>query len=421
MRKIVSFVLLLSIVFTIFPAPKDANAYMGILDASLDPLTGLTTGSTAVGTWSGFGMEMEKLISDKMASMLVVVSKVAALLAVQKITQAIIGKGGGGVVYDWNDYLYISPQQRAMAQMNSFFNTVSAGRLSSLNYEGVGPNYDAYLVAQARQAISGQMFRTNLQEQVSHPSQAFANGNMKGLMTYMQCANNPACYTLVASSKYEETLKKEQEIAKLSQKDGILPVKKNGKIIQPAAIVASALTQIDQLGTQVIMNAEAKKVAELGAAELQIATGATINIAARSFNYMLADSKGKEEIQAKNDKFPFSLNYSLNTGFGISAGGVNASLGGVGAVGAVQIGNTCATGATIIDPAHGAVVVINGKKYSCTTKGEITGTAPSISATLPTETCANNNGCNNLCSALPGCVGPLVCQPTTKKCIKATQ
>ncbi|MEI7962117.1 MAG: hypothetical protein WCI04_07315, partial [archaeon] len=91
------------------------------------------------------GRDIAKAIGDAAVKLSVTGIKIAALLAVQTITRAIIGSGGSGAIADWNKYLYTSPQQRAMDQMNLFFNTVSQGRLSSLNYEGVGPNYDAYL------------------------------------------------------------------------------------------------------------------------------------------------------------------------------------------------------------------------------------------------------------------------------------
>jgi hypothetical protein len=253
-----------------------------------------------------------------------------------------------------------------MAQMNLFFNTVSRGRYSTLNYEGVGPNYDAYLIAQARQAIAGQPFTTNLQEFATDPTQMFTGGNMKGIMTYMQCANNVACYTMTAQSQYAKELTKATEIAKAEQDRGFLPMKKNGKIIQPSAIVSNAMSQIDQLGTQVIMNVDTNGTMESGLA--QITAGAGINIAARSFNYMLADSKGKDAIQNKNDEFPFSLSYNLNTGIGISTAGIpgvtTTGVGGAGPNG-LQIGNTCASGGFVVNT-QGVAVLVNGQKTQCT-------------------------------------------------------
>jgi hypothetical protein len=188
---------------------------------------------------------------------------------------------------------------------------------------------------------------------------------MKGIMSYMQCANNVACYTMTAQSQYAKELTKATEIAKAEQDRGFLPMKKNGKIIQPSAIVANAMSQIDQLGTQVIMNADA--VQGITAGEMQIAAGASINIAARSFNYMLADSKGKAAIQNKNDEFPFSLSYDLNTGIGINVTGTTGvtttGVGGAGPNG-LQIGNTCASGGFVVNK-QGVAVLVNGQKTQC--------------------------------------------------------
>ncbi|MEI7890539.1 MAG: hypothetical protein WCI36_01075 [bacterium] len=364
---------------------------------------GAGTAGTA-GTFTQIAATLAKKIADSGASWILSGLKMAALLIVQKATQALIGEGGGGVVTDWGKYMYNSPQQAAMVQMNSFFNTVSKGRLSSLNYEGVGPNIDSYLVGEAKKDIAGRSFNTTLPEITPNQKQLFASGNMKGIMTYMQCANNVACYTLNSTAKYNLELEKAKKVAEMSQDRGFLPVKnKNGKITQPAAVLSSALTQVDQLGTQVIMNADTKTYEGLAGASFQIVQGALISIASRSFNYMTADSKGKEEIRNKNDEFPFSAGYSAVGGIGFSAGGINVNTGAGAVNGSVMIGNTCASlGATAA--ASGATVDINGKRYNCATKLEVGATAPSVSVTLPSIT-----GCKPPAGDLacfPGKCGP---------------
>lgn len=335
----------------------------------------------SVGTLSDFSFNVAKWSTGIWQGIMVTALKVATLLAVQKATSLIIGGAEGDtMIRDFNEYLYVSPQQKAMAQMNSFFNTVSRGRLSYLNYEGIGPNYDAYLVAQARQAIGGQQFVTNLQDQVTDPRQVFAAGNMKGIMTYMQCANNVACYTLVSSARYEKELAKAQEIAKNENVGGFVPRKKNGRITSPAALAQNALLQMDQLGTDIIMSADAQDGAP--AATAQIAQGAAISIGSRAANYYISDDKGKQMIRDKNDEFPFSLGYSLNGGIGISVGGATFNTGSLAANLQVQIGNVCATMAGALD-GTGAIVDIKGRKYNCKTKAEVNTTAPSGSITAP--------------------------------------
>jgi hypothetical protein len=196
--------------------------------------------------------------------------------------------------------------------MNSFFNTVSRGRLSSLNYEGVGPNYDAYLVAQSRAAITGQTFATNLQDQVTDPTQTFAAGNMKGISSYLQCANNVMCYTMTATAKYNQEFSKAQDLAKNEADRGFVPKKVNGRIVSPAALVQNALLAADQLGTQLIMDASWDD--GVGAGLTQIAEGAGVSLASRLSNYGISDSAGRQIIQNKNDQFPFSLSYSTTKG-----------------------------------------------------------------------------------------------------------
>lgn len=366
-RTILSIILCFSIVFSIVFI-KDAPKAKAIYPISMTIANMIPEVLSSIGVTGQWVKDVAVYVAENLDSVIITASKMAALLAVQKITQAIIGDGGGGAITDWNNYLYVAPKQAAMAQMNSFFNTVSRGRLSSLNYEGVGPNYDAYLVAQSRQAIAGQPFTTNLQEFATDPTQMFVGGNMKGIMTYMQCANNVACYTMTAQAQYATELAKATDIANKEHSNGFLPVKKNGRIIQPATIVANAMGQMDQLGTQVIMNADASKEASLSGSLSQIAAGASINIAARSFNYMLADSKGKDEIQNKNDQFPFSLAYSLNGGLGVKStnggGTATSGIGGLGPAG-LQIGNTCATGNFRVNVATGVTTDIRGTKITC--------------------------------------------------------
>ena len=313
--KTISIILCFSIVFSMvfFENTPKANAAWPTL-ASIMNLIPEALG--AAGSWATLGTQIASTVKTTVGQIIITASKIAALLAVQKATQLLIGDGGGsGVITDWNNYLYVSPQQTAIAQMNSFFTTVSQGRLSSLNYEGVGPNYDAYLVGQAQQAIAGQTFQTNLQQQVTDPSQLLSGGNTKGLMTYMQCANNVACYTLTATAQYNTQLAKAQDIAKNEQSNGFLPQKKNGIIVQPASVVAGALTAIDQLGTQLIMSTTDDSGVASG--EAQIAAGASISIIARGLNYSTASTQGKQAIANKNSQFPFSLSYSSANGVGV--------------------------------------------------------------------------------------------------------
>lgn len=262
--------------------------------------------------------QAKELINSIIGANAIVVAKVAALLAVQEVVALLIGDSDGQpqIIRDYKNYLYVSPQQRAMEQMALFFNATSKGRLSYLNYEGIGPNYDLYLVAQARQAIAGRPFVTNIQELVTNPStDMFSSGNMKGVMAYMQCANNVACYTLTATEKYKMEYAQAQDVARSEQQNGFLPTKTiSGRIDKPAALAQNALMVVDQVGTNLIVNAQPDaKTGESTPALLQIAEGAAMSIASRLINYGISDDAGKAAIAAKNDQFPFSLSYTAKT------------------------------------------------------------------------------------------------------------
>jgi hypothetical protein len=410
-KKNIAIILCLGFLLNTLLMPNQAKAWPSVATTSVGALAGIF-GDT--GIFAQLGTTIGTYVKENWESMTIAASKMAALWLVQKITNAIIGSGNGGTITDWNNYLYVSPQQRAMAQMNSFFNTVSRGRLSSLNYEGVGPNYDAYLVAQARMAIAGQPFTTNLQESTTYPKELFSGGNMKGIMNYMQCANNVACYTLNSQSQYAMELAKATKIAEMEQDRGFLPSKKNGKITRPAALMTAAFSQVDQLGTEVIMKADPED--GLGAAEIQIAKGTAMSVVARTMNYATSDAAGRAAIQNKNDEFPFSLAYSANTGIGFSAGGVTVGTGAGAFNGNLQIGNVCASGNFTI-AGDGATVDIHGNKITCPagSKSKFTGTAPSIQFTLPSSYCTDGSSGDNICQL--ACNASINCKGNSVKCL----
>lgn|GEM_PF-1001563 len=379
------------------------NAVPAITNPITAGTTGATVGTTATtagssiagtaGIFTQIGETIVTFAKNNLAGIAFSALKISALKVVQLATQKTIGKGGGGgVITDWNNYLYTGPKQIALAQMNSFFNTANRGRASSLNYEGVGNNYNAYLLKQARQSIEGQKFTTNLQSVVTDPQHVFASGNMKGIMSYLEPANNPMGFSMIAQSRYANEVSKITAIAVAEQKDGIKPVKQNGKIIQPATLVASALTQVDQQGERLIMEAKADTAEGYTGAAKQILAGMALSYAARNLNYAAADSKGKAAIQNRNDSYPFSVSYTqnkttggqLNIGAGstiISTNSNTQTQGGANlnnvSSNLTAIGtNTLQTVAkSAIQTACNALpysagtktVNIGGKKYSCTT------------------------------------------------------
>ena len=281
-------------VFTLFttkPFVSTAHAVWGVADIGIDIPVG-------AGTWMDTGISVSnkvKTILDKiiliMANVVLVGAKVAAIKGVQAAVAQMVGgdaEGGGRIIRDFGDYLYTSPQKKALEQMNAFFISTGSGYSS---FDGAGSNYNSYLVAQARQAIKGEPMKTNLQNQVSDPSQMFAGGNMKGLMSYMECANNVACFTLTVESKYADAISKAQDIARSQSVDGFLPKLVNGRIQSPAIMAQSALMDVDKMGTQMIMDAKiGEDGKKLPSALTQIAAGSGLSIAARMANYGISDS-----------------------------------------------------------------------------------------------------------------------------------
>ncbi len=382
--------ILIVAVFISATLTQNARAYAGMLDVGIDPVTGVTTAGSWVTELTDLGSKIGKWVVETVAANLLIGIKIAALMTVQLATSMIIGgPKGDSIVRDYNSYLHIGPEQRAMAQMNTFFNTVSRGRSSTLNYEGVsGNNYNGYMRREGERAIAGSGFETNLQDFVAGPRQMFDSGNMRGITAYMECANNVACFTLASVAKYNNEVAKAKEVAKTEvTSSGFAPRKENGRITSPAALAQNALTQMDELGTKIIMNAPTDKNADKSSSIIQIAQGAAISLGARLTNYAVSDEKGKAALRNKNDQFPFSLAYSSVGGVGFNAGGVTVDTGVGKWGGQTMVGNTCVAGGFVVD-SKGANVVVDGKKQTCTpaTAGSITG--PSVTnLALPTITC----------------------------------
>ena len=321
-NKILSVILCIAILFTLRPFVPTTHAWWGFGDINWDAGNFVANygdwianlGQYAVKIAEFAWTEKEELLKV-LASEAVAVAKVLALYAVEKVTASIIGSGGGLTIRDWESYLYTTPTQTALTQMDTFYNTTSSGTLSSLNYEGVsGTTAASYLVSQAKDTISGTSLIADIQNYATNPSQdLFSGGNMQALIKSSECANNVACYTIAANKLYNDEFAKAQKIAKAEQQNGFLPVKVNGRIDKPAALISSSLMQVDKMGTDLIMTASSDGTDSSLAALTQIAEGSVLSIAARAANYGISDNNGKAAVVAQNDKYPFSLAYSALT------------------------------------------------------------------------------------------------------------
>ncbi len=217
--------------------------------------TTIETTITAVAT---DGMWMNE-VTDRY---LVPILKVAAIEMMNQIISNIVSSGNDGkpmFVTDWNDYLYTATEKDAKVYMNSFFNSVSAGRLSNLNYEGVGQSYDNYLKKQAETTLYGNKKNstTNINNYVDDPRQdLFSKGNFKAFSAFLSCYNNPYCYSLSATVAHEKELDRLKTVAiKEANTNGYLPKKVDGKIVTPGSQYQSAMEGIDQMANNWFMNA----------------------------------------------------------------------------------------------------------------------------------------------------------------------
>ncbi|NTV40854.1 MAG: hypothetical protein HGA61_01095 [Candidatus Moranbacteria bacterium] len=314
-----------------FSTPINSTRAAGML--VIDTTNLIQNTSTAVSTVGSFALALSTKLANAIAAQALLINKMLALYAVQQSTTLLVGGesgSSGSIIRDFKNYLYTAPKQVALAEMNSFFNSVSGGRISYSNYEGVGTNYDAYLASPTKNIIAGQSFQTNIQSRVSDPkTNMFSGGNMSGFMSFLQPANNVFSYTRIATEKYNSEFTKAQEIAKNENVNGFIPTKVGGRITNPASIAQNALLEIDQLGTKIIMSAEGSTPEDKAAAIAQVWEGAGISAAARLVNYGIVDPI-KNSLDEALEDFPFSLSYDTNTGgwaVDSSAGGINLETG----------------------------------------------------------------------------------------------
>jgi hypothetical protein len=321
-NKIISFILCTAIIFSAGIFVPRAQAQW----ITSDPLNTVQNTLTNISTAGSLSQQLGEWVKAQIESQLVTAAKIAALLAVQATVAHFIGDGDGLMIRDYGNYLYTAPRQRAMTQMNNtFLKTLSGGRTS--NYEGVGPkNYPLYIASQVKQSLSDKQPKTTMQNQVSDPDKMFAGGNMKGIMAYIECGNNVPCATLAANAAYEKEFSKQQDVARSEQQNGLLPKKDaTGRIFSPAFIAQNALMQVDQIGTQLIMNAGPGQ--ETADALIQIVEGATISTTSRIANYNISDTNGQSAITTQNGQFPFSLAYTFSGKLGSSPATTTANNG----------------------------------------------------------------------------------------------
>lgn len=317
-KKIFCLILILSLFITPLPSHK-AHAVISVFDI----VTQINTLITDIGVWAGNFTEWAKFSNEISEKWALAAMKAASTLAVNSAIRAIVGSGNDGqpnFVTNWNDYLYLSPHDRTMLHMNSFFNSVSGGRLSASGYEGFGSmNYDAYMASMAMQSLQGQAFVTTLPRQVNDPTQLFANKSMRDFMSYLRPANNVWGYTSRAQQEYAAEFAKQQTIAEKTQVNGWLPkINSNGRISAPATLFQNAMESVDRMGNDIIVNATTPG---------ELAIGSLTRIAAQTLQAGIGGDAAADRVRARNSSTNLNLNYNPTTGLSIGANGQNYSTG----------------------------------------------------------------------------------------------
>lgn len=324
MRKNFFVIALLISIFLGTFAPKSSQAYLGIGDFNITDMVRTLQGYlTNAGTWANNSLGWTERIDRVTSEFALAAMKAASTIAVNSAVRAIVGSGNNGqpnFVTNWNDYLYLSPHDRTMLHMNSFFNSVSGGRLSSSGYEGFGGfNYDAYMATMAMQSLQGQAFTTTLSQQIDDPTRMFEGKSMRPFLTYLEPANNVWGYTSRAQQEYAAEFAKQQKIAEKTQVNGWLPkITANGKISAPATLFQNAMESVDRMGNDIIVNATTPK---------ELAIGSLTRIAAQTLQAGIGGESAADRVRARNANTSLNLNYNPTSGLSMGVNGQNYSTG----------------------------------------------------------------------------------------------
>lgn len=298
-KKIILIVLTISMVIYNVAYVPTAKAW-----PVFDVITEVTSTISSVFDGGLFFETVAERVWDFIQTNLETFERMLALTATQMAVDQLLGKGSGKSPYvsNWNQYLYLGPQQRTMTYLQGMFNQSTRGRASLSNYEGVGQLYDQYLLRQAQASISPIPMTVNLRDYANDPRDIFAAKSFRPFNAWLNCPNNPDCITLIAQSSYANELQKQTTVANKEQTNGFLAQKKNGRIITPAALVQKGFTELDKYGTDLIINAQ-----ELG----DILLGAVIRIAGAGMQAAYGDENLLDAARQRNaTKTQVNFDYS---------------------------------------------------------------------------------------------------------------
>jgi hypothetical protein len=261
--KKISIILSVSLLFvTIFNTTNKANAWWGIVDTSIDMPSIAEEAMIYAEEVMQYEEEYGNNLKEWAKRAAINAIKQAALKAIQKKMNS---SYESKMITNYGKYLYTAPIQKSAKQMNTFFTSVTGGTSSSLNYEGIGgsigisgsfgSNYSSYLVKQAKKSINGVNLKVTITDVVDDPTKPFSSGNMQGIMSFLECSNNPYCMSMAAQTKYSQLVEKNMNIAKEEAVDGFMPTKVNGIIKAPAEAAKNMVDNVAQMGVDTIVNA----------------------------------------------------------------------------------------------------------------------------------------------------------------------
>jgi hypothetical protein len=284
-RRALSVLIVLSMLFVFSPQPARADFW----------------GSAEL---AAFMKEMMETIQRQIEGALLGTLKMAAIQMLNsKVGQLVGGVAGGQPLFitDFNEFLYQNPTQKANLYMNDFFSLTTRGKGSSANYLSAGGtsslsgNYPAQLraIAESVTTKGDGIVGYDLEEYAPSPDEMFASGNFRGLNAFFSNpANNAFGYTLQAQKVYQNQLDQERQVAAMKAlSSGFIPSEKNGIVMAPASTIEAAITNVQDMGNQMIAAAENPG---------EILSGAISAMANKLISNMI--QKGIGEVQSKITK-----------------------------------------------------------------------------------------------------------------------
>jgi len=192
------------------------------------------------------------------------------MAATEVLNNKVMGLVGGGTgsqplfITDFKEFLYQDPHEKVHLFMNDFFSMTTQGKASAANYRGEefnagihGGDFSGYLINTAKSVTTERSVRKYNFDQFGGIN-GFSRGNLKAFNAFFSNPmNNPYGYSIEAQQMYQEQLKTEQTVAATkSLSRGFLPKEQGGRVMSPAATIEAAVTNVQNLGNNIIAAAE---------------------------------------------------------------------------------------------------------------------------------------------------------------------